>query len=363
VSKIVSIETLREERRKGEHRIAGYYLPPKSREGQEKIVESKIINGEMEVLELSKPLGEMITSSDAAEKLLRKVTLDVELGRAGVPTVYGPIYETFVDRNFPKVLDAKWAQYGVVVFLEHIEGKEVTFGALATEQGPTARIQTYAAGFEYTEDMVEYNQSWELEMLNRAFGEAYNALLNHIHLYPILIGPNADYHDPGYDAVRNQTAVVYKKFDGSDGTSSDYDRTLTIRATLKQALKDAANAGRPGSVLLANSANQIDLEDAMSRMVIGGTQYPALSGIYTIVYYDGWKIQVGKKTYTYQGVPTNRLYLIRPRRGFKELVKHDLIIDASQADLSRLIESQIVGRARRGVFAAVQENVQEIVLP
>jgi len=62
-------------------------------------------------------------------------------------------------------------------------------------------------------------------------------------------------------------------------------------------------------------------------------------------------------------VAADKAYLIRPKRGFKELIKYDLMVDAAGADLSRLIENQVVGRAYRGVFAAIPENVQEITLP
>ena len=338
--KVISIEALRDERRKREISIAGVFRLA----GQEEVVESKIVNGEMEVLELAKPIGEMLTSPDTQKELLRKVVLDVELGRAQVPTIYQPIYDPISDRNLPEVLDAKWAQYGVVIFTEHMEGEEVKFGSLAAEQGPTVKLTTWSAGFEYTEDMVEYNQTWSMEVIDRAFGEAYNALLNHIHLNPIL--------SRVYPAG-NKTAA-----DVAGATAIE-----KMRNTLKQAKKDAATAGRPGNVLICHSSRVDDIRDGLSRQVLNGSELPALGGIDTIISYDGWSVQVGKKAYNYAGVATNKAYLVRPKRGFKELIKHDLITDANGGDLTRLVEAQVVGRARRGVYAAVDQNVQEITLP
>src|SRR5690606_31619659 len=95
---------------------------------------------------------------------------------------------------------------------------------------------------------------------------------------------------------------------------------------------------------------------------INGTTYPDVSGIESVIYYDGWTVQVGKKTFEYAGVTPGKAYLIRPKSGSKELVKLDLRIEATAGDLSRLIESQIVGYAYRGVYAAIEENVQEISL-
>lgn len=356
---IYSIDSLKEWMKKHDYEVRGHYLY----NGELKEIESKIVNGEMDVLKLSKPLGEMITAGDIPEELYQKVILDVELGRQTVPLLYQPIYETITDPNFPQDLKAKWALYGAVVFLTHLEGEEVKFGALKAEYGPTVSLLTYAAGFEYTQDMVKYNQTWNMTILNQAFGEAYNALLNHIHIFPILAGPALNYSSPGY-ASANKTAAVYTKADGSAGNSGDYDLLMTYRETIKKGLKDARKAGRPTTVLLAPSASQIDIEEAVNRMALtSGRILPALSDITSFIYYDGWTSKVGDKTYTYDGVPTTKIYLVRPKGGFKELVKHDMQVQSNDGDLTRLVESQIVGVARRGVYAALAENVQELTVP
>lgn len=348
---ITSIEKIRLLRARSTYDVVGHYLF----NNELKEVKSKAVNGEMDTLQLSKPIGEMITKGDIPEELFQKIVLDVELGRQAVPLVYSPIYNTMVDANFPQVIDAKWAMYGTVVFLKHVEGGEVKFGSVSAESGPTARIETYAAGFEYTQDMVRYNQTWNMAMLNRAFGEAYNALLNHMHLYPII--------SYSYKSA-NKTAIVYVKADGTVGTSGDYDLTMTLKATIKKGIKDASKAGRAPTVLLAPSVDEIDLNESLGRIVTSsGKPYPAITNLTDTIYYDGWTTKVGGKTYTYAGVPTTKLYLIRPKGGFKELIKHDLQAQSNNGDLSRLVESQIVGVARRGVYAALDENVQEVTIP
>jgi hypothetical protein len=323
--------------------------------GKQQEVTKKIVNGEMETLELSRPIGEMMTSEQTRDELLQKVVLDVELGREQVPALYGPIYERMEDANFPEQFEAKWAQYGSVIFYEHMEGGEVKFGSLAAEQGPTAFIKGYSAGFEYTKELELFNQTFNLELLNRSFGEAHNAILNHLHLNPIL--------SFAYKAA-NKTAVVFVDENGKvlpDATGSHY--ILSLRATLKKGLKDARTAKRPGTILLANSADQEDIKDALSSFTVGATPYGALSGITDIIFYDGWDTQVGKKSLSYQAVAAGKAYLVRPKRGFKELIKQGLQINATMGDQSRLVESQVIGDFWRGVFAAVEENVQEITFP
>ena len=341
--KIYSQDVLKEARRQGTYtEKVPFVLDGKLYE-----VDKKIVNGEMETLEFSRPVGEMLTSGSVEQfkDLLRKVVLDVELGREQVQLLYQPVYEKIQDANLPRVLDAKWALTGTVVFTEHMEGEEVKFGRLQAEQGPIARILTYTAGFEYTKEMKDFNEAFSVEILNRAMGEAYNALLNHIHLAPII---SFSYQ------TANKTA-----YQGATGDLA----WVGVYKTITKAISDAAVAKRPATVLLASTADQANIEMALKGgHQIEGTVYPAISGIQSVIYYDGWETVVGKKSYSYSGVTPGKAYLIRPKRGFKELVKQDLRIEATAGDLSRLIESQIVGYAYRGVYAAVEENVQEISL-
>lgn len=348
--KVHSIESLKEKRRQGTiETVVPFVLNSKM-----ETVTKKIVNGEMETYSLGAPIGEMMTSETARKELVQKVVLDVEMGREEVPVLYSPVYETMSDVNFPKEFEAKWAQRGTVVFFEHLEGEEVKFGSLQAEEGPIARIKGYSAGFEYTKEMEIFNQTFNFELLNRAFGEAHNALLNHLHLAPII--------DFAYKSA-NRTAAQYIKHDGTKGTSSDAHYILSMRQTIRQALKDARIAKRPGTVLLANSADKEDIEEALSSLTVQATPYSATSGISDIIYYDGWETQVSRKSYEYAGVKQGKAYLIRPKRGFKELIKQSLQINTTAGDASKLVEAQVIGDFWRGVFAAVEENVQEITLP
>lgn len=340
---IVSQESMLEARRKANIETQIPFII----NGKKEFATKKIVNGEMETLKFNKPLGEMISygGTNVSKELLRKVVLDVELGREEVQPLYSPIYDTISDPNLPEILDAKWALRGACVFTETVEGSEVKFGTMQAEYGPTARIVTYTAGFEYTKQMKDFNQSFQVEMLNKAMGQSYNALLNHIHLSPFI---NFSYKSA------NKTAYA--------GTAEDLP-WVRLYNTIKNGMKAAIVAKRTPTVMLASKANQIDIEMALrGGYQINGTIYPAINGINTIIYYDGWEETVGKKNYEYKGCPTDKIYLIRPKRGFKELLKQDLRIEANSGDLTRLIQEQIVGYAYRGVFAAVEENVQELTI-
>jgi len=346
--RIVSIDTLRAERRKQNVEVDVPFIGPGGKPGS---VKKRIVNGEMEILELTKPMGEMLTTPAGLYELVQKSVIDLELGREQVPLLYSPIYRRIEDANFTEHVDIRPFLNAQVVFLEHMELEEIKLGARKIGEKDTVPIVTWATGFQITEDMRVYDKTWEITELNRATGEAYNALLNHLHLYPII---SFNY------AVKNKTAA--------NATETTYREKL--RATLKAALVHASQdrntdtrSPRRPNILLAHSSKRWDIEEVLQRMVIGGTEYPAVSGVDTLIFYDGWSTAVGEKTYEYAGVDPGKAYLIEGQKFFRELVKHDLMVDAGNADLSRLVEELVVARARRGVVASPANAVEEITLP
>ena len=301
-------------------------------------------------IDLLQPVGEMITTSDGAMDLLDKVRIDIDVGLAEVPVLYTPLYER-VNGPFPGgsvqiggdvVFDAN------VVFLEKMEAGEIVFGSLAKAGVPSfVPISTYAAAFEWTEDMIEYDRSYEIGMNSRAFGRAYNYLINHLHLSPIIAYTYA---------AGNKTA-------GATGNGSLQANTLV---TFQNAYKHGAVAvpQRTPSWILANEADRFVIEDALLTPVIDANGNPLRRvPVEGIIYYNGATVTNGLKNFVYPGVTAGKCYFISPRTRMKELVHHDLRIDIGPADISRLIEGQQVARARRGLYLDLANSVEEVTLP
>ena len=360
--RIVDTASLRAERRQGTHE----YTAQATIWDQPFNVPIRVAAGEMDTYELNRPMrdylnmlqarpaaGEIIATPANLAQFITKTVVDLNLGREQVPLLYPAVYtRTITDANLTENVDvgAIMARASVV-FLQHMEGGEVRFGTRTLTPRQTVPLLTYAAGFEYTEDVVEYDKTWEISQLNEAIGRAYNALLNHIHLYPII--------SYAY-AAKNQTPA--------DTTGATFREKMrnTLKAALIHAGSDTATdtgLGRSPNVLLAHSSRRWDIEEALQRFVVSGTEYPALAGIDTLVFYDGYSITVGARKYTYPGVATNKAYLVDTSTYLIELVKHDLRTDAGVGDLSRLIQQQIVARARRGVFISPPNCVEEVTLP
>lgn len=330
--------------------------------------------GELRRLVLNQPVGEFLGSDDMLEELAQKVTVDVELGRDDIPTLYNPIYRTFTNPNFPRLLDANQILYANVVFLEHLEGQEVRFGTMASETGVTVPILTYSAGFEWDEDVEVYDEGWRVDMANEAVGRAYNALLDHLHLSPIITYAN-------YAGIGNQTAAQVP-------TGNEIE---DIRATLRQALIDASQntdaLGRTKpikpTIILCASSDAIRVADALAigdrpsiGTVAGGGPIDVLLGrvtdtnqfsvnsLTTMVVYDGNDLEMGGLTFNYAGVGAGVCYLIQPQRNLFEFVKHDLRVDVTRPkDMSRLVVAEMVARARRGLLMSPDLSVWEVTLP
>lgn len=287
-------------------------------------------------------IQEMIGTGNGAQDFLEKTTYDAYQGREAVELLYKDIYSTREDATFPKVMTVK--EYGPiqVVFVEKLEGGEVKFGEMGPGTEKVVRFHTYAAGLEWSEDMVEYNEFWNLTDASISFGENYNKLLNHLHLSPII---TASYTTTGGGAEGQATAQ-------KEGTAQLVAWDTNVPTTLERAFTTLPK----GSILLHNSTDSIYLERQIATDILDdGTPGPMKRrfGALKLVAYDGEEVQVGDRTYTYGGVPAGFAFLIVPKKNFVEYIKHDLRIDSGNADISRLIVDQMVGRARRAVFAAV----------
>lgn len=307
-------------------------------------------NFTVDVAELQSNIGEMITTSQGLMDLVEKVRVDVEFGQAEVPLLYEPIY-----RRIPGPFPGKMVDIGEntlqanVVFFEKLEGGEVQFGTLAKGVPAVARLRTWAAGFEWTEDMEEWDSTWEFELINQAFGRAYNYFLNHAHLSAIT---TYTYTAP------NQTPA--------DATAGASTAEKTLR-TFQDAYKTAAAATpaqRTWSVILASEQNRFQIEEALLQPIrdAQGNAFARVP-VDTIIYYDGAQVPMGTETYTYAGVTAGKCYAIFPKQRMLEFVHHDLRIDSDRPDISRLVEAQVIGRTRRGIYADIASSVEEITLP
>jgi soluble cytochrome b562 len=313
-----------------------------------------------EVKEDRHGIEEMIGTSDGAAEFLQKVTYDSYQGREAINLLYSPIYTTKSDANFPQVLIENEFGPVSVVFLEKFEGGEVKFGTLEPGQKKIINFTTWAAGVEYDEDILEYNQTWKVTEIGTAFGESYNKLLNHLHLWPII---NGSYTTTGGDIEDQRLAQ------NGDINTPGIAQEIEFDTDIETTLRDAITVLPKGAIVLANPGDKFEIEDAIYGSLYADLKTPSAVRRQinpdNIIYYEGSSVVVGGKEYVYGGVTVGTLFLIAPdKKNFIEYIKHDLRVDSNDGDLSRLIISQVVGRARRAQlvvlgtkFGAVKVNI------
>jgi len=197
---------------------------------------------------------EMIGTDDGSREFIEKVTYDLYSGREAVPLLYKNLYSTLVDANFPQTMTAKEFGPVQVVFLQKYEGGEVKFGTIGEGVEKVVSFVTYAAGIEYDEDILEYNQTWRLSEIGIAFGEAYNKLLNHIHLYPII---SASF-------TTTVGGLAAQKAAQKDGTAQLIAFDTDLPTTFRNALEVFPN----GQWLLINSSDRYKIEDAIEASML-----------------------------------------------------------------------------------------------
>lgn len=298
---------------------------------------------------LQEPLTRLITMDSARETVTQAVELDVLIGRDDVPTLYEPIYERLASDTLPRVVPTNLITEADCVFLETFEGGEVRFGTLSPGQRGNVEIRKFTTGFAYTEENEMFDEDWAVQRFYTSMGRAYNALLNHVHLGAIL---SFTYTGANQTAADTTGATVL-------------DRT---RNTIINGYRASATAKRPGTILLAATADRFQIEDTLARRWDNvGNQLPAADMITDVILYDGWTGKVGRKTYSYPGVTAKKAYLIQPKQRFVEVVKtrdgQDLVFDIGNPDVSRGISDQIVGKTWRTIYADVGAAVQELTLP
>jgi hypothetical protein len=294
-------------------------------------------------------ISEMIGTADGAIEFVEKITYDVAASRALVPLLYTDIYTSITDPNFPLVLVEE--QFGLVqaVFLEKFEGGEIKFGAMGPGTEKVVRFHTWATGMEYSEDVVEYNQTWRVSDISAAFGQSYQWLLNHLHLSAIFQGT--------YDNTTNVNNLYNSKLAqyGNPSTNNFGTAQWVQDTTFLGALQRAMQILPDGSKILCSPLDQITVEHALAADMLADFTPGIAKSKFSVddfIFYNGAVTYVGGKQYTYPPVPQGEFYLIAAGQGnFKEYIKHDVRIDGGDGDLSRLIVTQLVARARRALLA------------
>lgn len=299
----------------------------------------------------NKRVFEFIGTDSFSAEWSERQRFEVDAGREDEPLLYLPFYNTINDPNLPKNISVYKLGPGGVVLEAIQDGGEVQF-ATVESSNETVQLAHYGVGLEYSDDLVAYNELWSVPIVERQVGVAYNALLNHVHLYPII--------SYAY-AAANQTAAV------TSGTDLEDDYMLTLEAAITNSRNDTANPRRGPYALLVSTSDVFKFERALSRVPQQGftRQTSAIDAIRDVVAYDGWTGTRGNLSTTYAGVTAGKAYLVdlsNRAMDFQSYMKQGLEEYGRQEDISRFL-LQVVWDTRFGAYANPLRAVEEITLP
>lgn len=295
---------------------------------------------------------EFVGSGDFASAFITRQRYEVEAGRLQVPELWRTIYSPTVDGNLPKSVDVNVLGPGGVILEEIKEGGEVKFMTVG-ESTKAISMAHYAVGLEYHEDLFIYNQTWRFAPIERWVGRAYNALMNNIHLYPIIAA--------AYTSA-NQTAA------DSSGATLEEKYLRTIEDAITASKTDESNPRYGPYDLMVSTSDLFMVERALKQRVQAGidVQSSAVSMVQNVIAYDGVTLTRGNKSVTYTGVTAGTAYLISKGEmdmDFQSYFNHELRRSAGEADMSRFILEQEIYDVRVGVYSNPLAAVEELTWP
>lgn len=302
-------------------------------------------------------VAEFIGTGNFSSEFTTRRRYEVDAGRDEEPLLYQPIYNTVVDSTLPRSVPVQVLGPAGVVFEEVNEGGEVKFATVG-EYTKSITMAHYATGIQYSEDLFMYNELWRLPNLERQFGTAYNALLNHIHMNPII--------SHSYGAANQTDGTALTSFKATADLAEKYMRT--IEAAIASASTDSSNPRRGPYAILCSTADLFTIERALGRVPQEGfdAQSSARGRVRSVVAYDGWTGTRGKKSVSYAGVSAGTAYLIdlsNRNMDFQSFMKHDLRETMGNGEPTRFIMEEVIYDVRLGTYASPVRAVEEITLP
>ena len=299
-------------------------------------------------------LGEFVGTGNFNAEWFERQRYEVYAGRDQEPELWRAIYVETQDSNLPQTIDVNRIGPGGVVFEEITEGGEVKFVSVESSNF-TVRLVDYAAGLEYSKNLVKYNQLWDVNIVERQAGIAHNALQNHIHFAPVL---NGTYSTSGGVGTRTETSA------SSVGDNLLEKYVSTIEDGVTQA---KARDIRGPFVLVVGSLNALKAQKSLLITIQDGNpaQSPVVNQISSVIEYDGWTGERNAKETTYAGVADNVGYLIGlsdRANDFRSYQNQGLEMMMGNPDVSRRIMAQTVWDLDRGVYCDTTA-VQKINFP
>jgi hypothetical protein len=302
-------------------------------------------------------VAEFIGTGDVSEEFITRRRYEVDAGRDMEPLLFGSIYDPIIDSTLPEIIPIHVMGPGGVVLEELREGEEVKFATIGDYE-KSVRLHTYGVAVEYTKEMRIFNRLFQVPMIERRAGIAYNAKINQVQFEPI--------RTYTYTAANQTDGTALDTFLATASLPEKYLRTL--EAAIVASTEDPTNPRRGPYDLVVAAGDMFTVERMLNRVNQEGTsvQSSALGMIQNVIVYNGWTGVRGKKSFSYPGVASGKAYLVHKGNKMEDwmyFVKQPLEMVMGNPDVSRRVEAQTVWDTFFTVYAAPNRAVEEITWP
>lgn len=263
--------------------------------------------------------------------------------------VYQPIYETMESPDFDETMKiVDFTGFSSFAYTKWIDGAAVLMNTFRGGSSDSVTLQIHAGGYVRTLRDRLFNKRWRQEKVARAQAEGYNDFLNHLYLGPIL------------KASYSGKTVDVSDVDAAQATTW-WAKNWSIMKLAKDAYytaKDPLEQPFDVPVLFMNKATYMTaFSDTLDEISFAdGKRYTSMRGWWNgIVVYDGATVDFDGQPVTYPKPADGVVYMISPKKGFKELVKQPLTMVTSPGDANHLSEQTQVWWDCRGIICAAND--------
>lgn len=295
---------------------------------------------------------EFIGTGDFGTQWNNRQKFEVDAGRDMEPELWKVLYDVMEDSSLPKSFQVSRIGPGQALFGVVPEGGEVHWITIDNTNF-TVTLQHIALGLKYSKDLVVFNDMWNVPMVERQIGIAYNAYRNNLFLAPFI----------QYAYTSNNQTVA-----SAQGTTLNEKRLNTLADAVSHAMDDTTNPRRGPFALLCSTRDTLIWQQILNPVAQYGINLnsPVADKISTIIGYNGWTGKRGLLTETYPGVTSGTCYLIDlgyKTRNMRAFIKQDFQRTVGEGDVSRFILEELVYDAYLAGYTDVAASTEQIVLP
>ena len=298
------------------------------------------------------------TLSENWDDYMTATRLDITMRKEAKPTVRQSIYKVITNPNFTKnVSVSELNPYGVVFTGNNGNGQSVKQAENRGGQEDIIKQNIYAAGYTHTLLADLFDGGYDAARLNDGVAVGYSAIRDDLAIAPIVAG-------------------TYTGAKATAASTSGTARQELLYNTMSNGVDDLAKRKDPitgkslgygDMVVLASEYDAAHIQFVLKGGLpsVNEKKYPGIPSIDTVVGYDGEVITLENETFTYAGITSGAVYLIKRSRYLQIAEKLGLTVETdANPSVANLAREQKAYYFVEALYNAkgILNNIQKVTL-